>query len=51
MRIVVTHKNTDFDALASTIAAALIYPGAVPVLPKTLNPNVKHPFARSQCVL
>jgi nanoRNase/pAp phosphatase (c-di-AMP/oligoRNAs hydrolase) len=41
MRIVTTHKNTDFDALASTIAATLIYPGAVPVLPKTLNPNVK----------
>lgn len=41
MRIVTTHKNTDFDALASTIAATLVYPGAVPVLPKTLNPNVK----------
>ena len=41
MRIVTTHKNTDFDALASTIAATLLYPDAVPVLPKTLNPNVK----------
>ncbi|MDX9785992.1 MAG: CBS domain-containing protein [Desulfobacterales bacterium] len=41
MRIVTTHKNTDFDALASTIAATIIYPDAVPVLPKVLNPNVK----------
>lgn len=41
MQIVTTHKNTDFDALASVIAATLLYPEAVPVLPKTLNPNVR----------
>jgi tRNA nucleotidyltransferase (CCA-adding enzyme) len=41
MQIVTTHKNTDFDALASVIAATLIYPGAIPILPKNLNPNVK----------
>jgi tRNA nucleotidyltransferase (CCA-adding enzyme) len=41
MHIVTTHKNTDFDALASVIAATIIYPGAIPVLPKNLNPNVK----------
>lgn len=41
MKIVTTHKNTDFDALASMIAATLIYPDAVPVLPKPLNANVK----------
>jgi len=41
MHIVTTHKNTDFDALASVIAATILYPGAIPVLPKTLNPNVK----------
>ncbi len=41
MQIVTTHKNTDFDALASVIAATLIFPGALAVLPKTLNPNVK----------
>ena len=40
MQIVTTHKNTDFDALASVIAATLIYPGSLPILPKTLNPNV-----------
>jgi len=41
MQIVTTHKNTDFDALASVIAATLIYPGTVPILPRSLNPNVK----------
>ena len=41
MQIITTHKNTDFDALASVIAATLLYPDAVPILPKSLNPNVK----------
>jgi nanoRNase/pAp phosphatase (c-di-AMP/oligoRNAs hydrolase) len=41
MQIITTHKNTDFDALASTVAATLLYPGALPVLPKSVNPNVK----------
>ena len=41
MRIVTTHKNTDFDALASVIAATLLYSSSIPILPKSLNPNVK----------
>ncbi|MCP4625971.1 MAG: CBS domain-containing protein [bacterium] len=41
MQIVTTHKNTDFDALASVIAATILYPGSRPILPKNLNPNVK----------
>lgn len=41
MRIVTTHKNTDFDALASVVAATVLYPDAIPVLPKNVNPNVK----------
>ncbi|MDM8549772.1 CBS domain-containing protein [Desulfobacterales bacterium HSG2] len=41
MQIATTHKNTDFDALASTIAATVLYPGTIPVLPKNVNPNVK----------
>jgi nanoRNase/pAp phosphatase (c-di-AMP/oligoRNAs hydrolase) len=41
MQIVTTHKNTDFDGLASVIAATLIYPGCIAVLPKALNPNVR----------
>ena len=42
MNIITTHNNTDFDALASVVAATLLYPDAVPVLPKNINPNVKN---------
>jgi nanoRNase/pAp phosphatase (c-di-AMP/oligoRNAs hydrolase)/CBS domain-containing protein len=41
MQVITTHKNTDFDGLASTIAASILYPDAVPVLPRKVNPNVK----------
>jgi nanoRNase/pAp phosphatase (c-di-AMP/oligoRNAs hydrolase)/CBS domain-containing protein len=41
MEIITTHKNTDFDAMASVVAATLLYPDAIAVLPKTLNPNVR----------
>ena len=41
MDIVTTHKNMDFDAFASTIAATILYPGTIPAVPKTINPNVK----------
>jgi len=40
MHIITTHKNTDFDALASVIAGTLIYPGAIGVIPKAVNTNV-----------
>ncbi len=41
MEIVTTHKGTDFDALASVIAGTILYKDAVPVIPKSVNPNVK----------
>ena len=41
MQIITTHTHTDFDGLASMMAASIIYPDAVPVLPKNINPNVK----------
>lgn len=41
MKVVTTHKGADFDALASLVAATLVYPGSIPVLPKTINPNLK----------
>ncbi len=41
MHIVTTHKNTDFDALGSTIAVTLLYPGAVGVIPSATNRNVE----------
>lgn len=40
MHIITTHKNTDFDALASVIAGILLYPDAVGVIPKAVNNNV-----------
>jgi tRNA nucleotidyltransferase (CCA-adding enzyme) len=41
MQIITTHKNTDFDALASVVASTVLYPDAKAVIPKTVNPNVK----------
>lgn len=41
MQIAVTHTNTDFDALASLVAATHLYPAATGVLPTKLRPNVK----------
>jgi tRNA nucleotidyltransferase (CCA-adding enzyme) len=41
MDLITTHKNSDFDALASAFAASLLYPGASVVLPRNLNRNVK----------
>lgn len=41
MQIVTTHKNTDFDGFASVIAGTVLYPGAVPVIPRNINPNVR----------
>jgi tRNA nucleotidyltransferase (CCA-adding enzyme) len=40
MLIATTHKNTDFDGLASVIAATLLYPDCVGVVPKMTNSNV-----------
>lgn len=41
MEIITTHRNTDFDALASVFAASILYPGAERVLPSTLNANIR----------
>jgi len=41
MQIITTHKGTDFDAVTSVLAAKMLYPEAVAVLPRSLNPNVK----------
>ncbi len=41
MLIATTHKNTDFDGLASVIAATLLYENCVGVVPKMTNKNVE----------
>lgn len=40
MQVVTTHKNSDFDALASVIGATLLYPNSVGVIPTSVNNNV-----------
>ncbi|HHE72548.1 MAG TPA: polynucleotide adenylyltransferase, partial [Chloroflexi bacterium] len=42
MEVILTHENTDFDGLASLLAARKLYPEAVPVLPRRLNRNLRH---------
>ncbi|MBN1310154.1 MAG: DHH family phosphoesterase, partial [Anaerolineae bacterium] len=42
MDIILTHDNSDFDALASQLAAHKLTPEATPVLSKRLNRNVRH---------
>ena len=41
MQIITTHRSADFDGFSSLIAGTLLYPDAVPILPKAINPNVK----------
>jgi len=42
MEVILTHENTDFDALASLLGAWKLYPDATPVLPRRLNRNLRH---------
>lgn len=41
LQVILTHEHTDFDALASMLGAALLFPDALPVLPRQLNRNVR----------
>lgn len=41
MRIILTHEQADFDALASLLAAYLTDPDSTPVLPRRMNRNVR----------
>jgi tRNA nucleotidyltransferase (CCA-adding enzyme) len=41
MEIAATHANTDFDALASLVAAGRLYPGAYLIAPQKPNRNVR----------
>ncbi|MEW6716319.1 MAG: CBS domain-containing protein [Chloroflexota bacterium] len=60
MRIILTHEQADFDALASLLGAYLLDNQAVPILPRHLNRNVRSyltlygtelPFAEHRDVL
>jgi tRNA nucleotidyltransferase (CCA-adding enzyme) len=39
--LILTHEHADFDAIASLLAASLITPGAVPILSRLVNRNVR----------
>jgi tRNA nucleotidyltransferase (CCA-adding enzyme) len=41
MRIILTHEQTDFDALASLLGASLLDEAAIPVMPRRMNRNVR----------
>ena len=41
LKVILTHENTDFDALASMLAATKLYPDAIPVAPNRPNRNVR----------
>lgn len=41
LTVILTHEHTDFDALASLLAAHKLYPYATPVLPRSLNRNLR----------
>ncbi|MCD4687615.1 MAG: CBS domain-containing protein [Anaerolineae bacterium] len=42
MKLILTHDNADFDALASLLAAHKLDSAAQPILPQRLNRNVAH---------
>ncbi len=37
--VILSHEHADFDALASLLGASLLFPGAIPVLPRSINRN------------
>lgn len=39
--LVITHEQADFDAVASSLAACLLNPNAVAVMPRRMNRNVR----------
>ena len=41
-QVILTHEHTDFDGLASLLAASKLFVGAVPVLPRQPNRNLQH---------
>ncbi len=41
MHLILTHEQADFDAVASLLAARLLHPDALAVLPRRLNRNVR----------
>lgn len=49
--VITTHVNTDFDALASMLAAAKLYPGAMLALPGAQERNLRNFYVESVCFM
>ena len=41
MNVIICHKNADFDALSSIVAASKLYPGSIAIIPEPLQSNVR----------
>ena len=41
MHLILTHERADFDAVASLLGAAKLYPDAIPLVPRDVNQNVR----------
>ncbi|MBC7243345.1 MAG: tRNA nucleotidyl transferase, partial [Anaerolineae bacterium] len=41
MIVILTHENTDFDAIAAQLGAWKLHPNALPVVPRHPNRNVR----------
>ncbi len=41
MHLLITHERADFDAVASLLGAAKLYPEAIPLVPRDVNQNVR----------
>jgi len=42
IQVILTHEHTDFDGLASLLAASKLFVDAIPVLPRRPNRNLQH---------
>lgn len=49
VEVITTHVNADYDALASMLAAAKLYPGAVLVLSGAQERNLRNFFVETTC--
>jgi tRNA nucleotidyltransferase (CCA-adding enzyme) len=41
MRVILTHEQADFDALAALLGTSLLQDGDFPILPRKMNRNVR----------
>ncbi|RME42156.1 MAG: CBS domain-containing protein, partial [Caldilineae bacterium] len=41
MHLILTHERADFDAIASLLGAARLYPDGIPLVPRDVNQNVR----------